>query len=219
MRDCKKAKQRFSEYFDEILEGDSKRDLERHLDACPECRKAWNSYRSLYRQVRNLPPVEVSGDFEARLRARIRREEAPRRAWWQDLSRMPLPLPVGAAALLLVAVFSYTRLADRPAPPMGENAPGALVADTAHTRENTLPSFLPGGIGSGNVGMSTVSGGEMGPPHPVRFRPTPAGRQVDWNGDPIMGPDYSHPANPHAEGAPTDSHDTRGSVDTGRARG
>ena len=133
MKDCKKAKERFSEYFDELLEGSSKRELERHLANCPACRKAWNSYRSIFTAVRNLPPVEAYGDFEARLAARIRREEAPRRSWWQDFARIPLPIPIGAAALILAAVFSYTHRADRPAPSPGESPSRLLAADTAGT--------------------------------------------------------------------------------------
>jgi len=218
MKDCKKAKECFSGYFDGLLEEDSKRELERHLETCPECRKEWNSYRSLFTAVRNLPPVEASGGFEARLAARIRREEAPRRSWWQDFARIPLPVPIGAAALILVAVFSYTHLADRAAPPAGESPAPVLAADTAGTRHNTLPSFLPDGISGGNVGMSTVSGGEMGPPRPVRFRPAPAHRLVDRNGDPIMGPAYPDPGEDRAERSRADSQGARGPVDTGPGR-
>ena len=119
-KSCKEARDLFSLHFDgELSPGDSSK-LEEHFAACPSCTKAYNEYKSLFEAVHSIPSVKASGDFETRLQARLRREGAPRRgsSWWRDLSRIPLPVPLSAAAIILIAVFSYTRFSsDRPTTP------------------------------------------------------------------------------------------------------
>lgn len=202
---CNKAKEWFSPYFDGVLGSKDCSKLEEHFRVCTHCDSDYTRFKSLFEQVRALPEVPASGTFETRLRARIRREEAPaRRSWWTDFSRIPLPVPLGAAALLLIAVFAYTRSGDEGTPTRALPEPGrkAEATDSARTRTNTLPSFLGGRGPGGAVGRVASAGGGLSAPrsHPV-----------DMNGVPLEGPFFE------IEGPPSPRGD-RSSVDTSRGR-
>ncbi|MFH1278345.1 MAG: zf-HC2 domain-containing protein [Candidatus Eisenbacteria bacterium] len=202
---CGKAKEWFSPYFDGILDRDDCSKLEEHFHVCSYCKIDYDKFKSLFEQVRSLPEVPASEMFEARLRARIRREGAPtRRSWWQDFSRIPLPVPLGAAAVLLVAVFAYTRSGNEggPARALPEPARTAEVSDTIRTRTNTLPSFLEGTGPNGGVGRVASAGGGLAP---VRHH------LVDMNGVPLEGPYFETESPPVPRGGGS-------SVDTSRGR-
>lgn len=188
-KQCRRARELFSPYFDEALSVDDNSKLEEHLSVCASCEKAYDRYRTLFESVRAMPPVEPSGMFDAKLRARIRREgAAPRRSgWWHDFARIPLPLPIGAAALVLISLFAYQKMSGPgtsttvDSPRIAQTEP----ADSTPTRTNTRPSFLenfePGGVGH------VASTEPMGPPHPDARRVV-VRTDRDMNGHPLHGP-------------------------------
>jgi len=188
-KECKRANRSFSKYFDKVLPPGKAAWLEEHLRSCPDCRRAYEQYRSLFENLRRLPEVEASASFETRLFARIRGEErkGATSRWWHDLSRIPLPVPIGAAALILMAVFSYTQLTGGGGEDRGIEPRAPVIAgDTAESRENTLPSFLGGARPSGGADMRVVAddpGWGGGGSRSLVFVD-----DLDGNGDPIMGP-------------------------------
>lgn len=213
---CKQAKQLFSNYFDETLQADSKSDLERHLRDCPRCASEYESYRSIFSTLRKMEPVQAPDGFEARLFARIRREETEsvRHSWWRDLGRIPFPMPLAAAALLLVAVFSYTQFLSRPQTPDLITPAGLVAGDTVRTRENTIPSFLSGARPPGGVGVSTVSGSGTAPRGEGIHRLRVDTRSFyDQDGRILMGPFLSGP-----DSLARHSSASHGVVDTSQAR-
>ncbi len=221
-KECKKARQLFSPYFDRSLSTGRASKLEEHFSICSSCKTSYDSFASILRSTRALPPVRTSSDFEARLFARIREEgRAPARAsWWQDFARVPISLPVGAAALVLIAVFSYTKLAgDRPAtgPDTGAVAGRPSASDTARTRTNTRPDFLGDFEPEREIGL-TAGADLVGPPFPFPME----GRQTiavftaprDLSGVPIEGP-YEHaPVLEPARPSRGPAADSAGRVDT-----
>ncbi|MFH1679642.1 MAG: zf-HC2 domain-containing protein [Candidatus Eisenbacteria bacterium] len=222
-RFCKKARGSFSAYYDGTLSPKNSSKLVEHFDACDSCKKRYERYCALLNGVRALPRVRPSGDFEARLFARVRQEGRipARTSWWQDLARVPLPVPIGAAAILLLAVFAYTRIGgDRaPSPAPLETASRPVPADTVRTRTNTRPSFLDD-LGGGAEFGRAASTELHGPPYPMEAQARPAILAVplDLNGVPIEGP-YEHAQ--HAQGARAwrgSSGDSGGAVDTSPSR-
>jgi hypothetical protein len=177
----------------------------------------------MLRSVRALPAVEPSAGFEARLFARIRAERSlpARSRWWQDFARIPVPAALGAAALLLVAVFSYTYFSAR-APfvaETGRSTAGRTAApDTVPTRTNTRPSFL-GGFSANDVGL-TAGADLVGPPYPMegRHRSIAIAVPCDLNGAPIEGP-FEPVSREHlARPGHTPVSDSAGKVDTSSPR-
>jgi hypothetical protein len=147
----------FSDYFDGELSADDRILFETLLEKDTVFRKDYGSYAAVFNQVRALPKVAVSDSFETRLRARIRQEKpAGTGSWWRDLARVPIRVPLGAAALLLVGFVSYgivLQTGSRPVPAeqgsVGTDlaASAGVSTDMATTGpvrvDNTRPSFAP----------------------------------------------------------------------------
>jgi hypothetical protein len=222
---CRKARDRFSPYFDGSLSSYDRSKLEEHLRVCDSCASNYRSFEALLRTARALPPIRPSADFDARLFARIRAEgrRPARSAWWQDVARIPLPVPLAAAAVLLVAVFSYTRLQEGPSTAgpaeTATTASRSVPADPVPLRSNTLPSFLgdvgrPGGIGlEANAEL-------FGPPSPGGGLPGSFSVVVlrDVNGRPLEGPYELSPRAESSCGERRARGDSMGKVDTSRSR-
>jgi hypothetical protein len=222
---CRKARERFSPYFDGSLSTNDRSKLEEHLSACHSCADNYRSFEALLHAARALPPIRPSADFDARLFARIRaeRRKPARSAWWQDVARIPLPVPLAAAALLLVAVFSYTRLQDGRSPVAPASTPAtasrSVPADSVPLRSNTLPSFLgdagrPGGIGlEANAELFGPTSPRGGPPGSFSIVVL-----SDVNGRPLEGPYELTPRAEGSWGGRRTQGDSMGKVDTSRSR-
>lgn len=106
INDCEQFAKRLSSYTDGEMDKLEKERWEQHLRTCAACSTLLRRVKDLGEQLRNLPQVKVSPDFNVVLRARIRMEQH-RRVWPQFLTE-PLwgwRLPAfGAAAVLFLAV-------------------------------------------------------------------------------------------------------------------
>ena len=71
--------------------------VEAHAAVCPECHERIEEFRQLYSVLNEMPVVEPSLAFDARLRQRIAAE--PQRQWFQWL--LPAPRLAFALAMLL----------------------------------------------------------------------------------------------------------------------
>ena len=70
--------------------------LQRHLQACPACRRQFEAIQALRGALRALPSPTLGFDLAAQLQDRLPRR-SPRRAGWRLLGWMPTGLAAGAA--------------------------------------------------------------------------------------------------------------------------
>lgn len=118
---CKNAQPLLSEYIDNGLSARQTWELDRHFAECHACTRALNELRRTVQLVNGAPRREVSGDFMAKLQARLEDVEPaqPRWAWLQAIRDFARPnmLPAWGAAVATVAlliVFVYPRTPVQP---------------------------------------------------------------------------------------------------------
>jgi anti-sigma factor RsiW len=97
---CNRIESRILPYVDGRLKVSEQREVEAHIAACPACRVRVNEFRAVAGLLDELPQIEPSGAFDARVRARVAAEPA-RRNWWAWFA--PSPRVVFAATMLLLA--------------------------------------------------------------------------------------------------------------------
>ncbi len=99
---CNGIESRILPYVDGRLKVSEQREVEAHLAACAACRARVNEFRAVSGLLDELPQIEPSGAFDARVRARVAAEPA-RRSWWAWLA--PSPRVAFAASMLLLATI------------------------------------------------------------------------------------------------------------------
>jgi anti-sigma factor RsiW len=99
---CNRIESKILAYVDGRLKASEQRDVETHLEACAACRVRVNEFRAVSGLLDELPQIEPSGAFDARVRARVAAEPA-RRSWWAWLA--PSPRVAFAASMLLLAMI------------------------------------------------------------------------------------------------------------------
>ena len=95
---CERMETVLIAYLDGRARDDERRDVEKHLSACAVCRTRAEEIRRLWGVLDEVPVIEPSPAFDARLRARIAAE--PRTPWFAWL--VPSPRLAFSTALLLV---------------------------------------------------------------------------------------------------------------------
>jgi anti-sigma factor RsiW len=162
---CGEARELFSTLVDEALTPDERAALDRHLAGCAECRAELQRFRSVVSSVHAIEPDRAPVGFVDRVRART--HPAP---WYRRLARflvfpLPVKLPLGAAAAVLLAVLvsllyrqspeleqaarrgpvpaptaEAPAVGHAPAPPASAQAPAPPAAreDTARSRDAVL---------------------------------------------------------------------------------
>ena len=118
---CERMEKRLIAYLDGRASAAERREVEAHLAACGACRTRAGEFRALWGVLDEVPPVEVSPAFDARLRARVA-AEPPRESWWAWL--VPSPRLAFAASLLLVLSLWISSLPQNP-PQAPAAAPGS----------------------------------------------------------------------------------------------
>jgi predicted anti-sigma-YlaC factor YlaD len=103
---CDQVKPLLWEFYDQALAPDQRLTVERHLDACPDCRRALDQWMSLSRAAFSRPPATAPAFLWTRIFSEIRsRQEAG--AWWAQWRWMGR---VATALALAVAVAAGTVL-------------------------------------------------------------------------------------------------------------
>src|ERR1700730_9690100 len=97
---CSRMEKQMMPYVDGRLKASEQREVEAHLATCAACRVRVNEFRAVAGLLDELPQIEPSGAFDARVRARVAAEPA-RRSWWAWFA--PSPRVVFAASMLLLA--------------------------------------------------------------------------------------------------------------------
>lgn len=113
--DCREFRNKHSAFVDERCSDAEENAMRGHLASCASCSRHDTLIRRGQLLVRNLPRIEPSPDFQARLEARLRAIPHERfdAAW---MPRLAFARFAVAAALLALATFvSFTTLRHRPA--------------------------------------------------------------------------------------------------------
>lgn len=123
---CEKVSQELIAYLDRRLESAERNEMEEHLANCPTCRARAEEFRSVWRVMDELPSIEPSFGFDARVRQRMAAE--PSRgwfAWFVPQARLAL----AAVLLLALTVWVAKRPTSNPSPTEGPGAPVASEQD------------------------------------------------------------------------------------------
>lgn len=109
MDSCQRFKEMVSDYIEGELDHQNQSLMEQHLRHCLGCKKNISQLKSLIKNLRELPRITVSRDFETILRARISMESSlarRRNGRWFPVGRFRLPTYALTAVVLVVALFT-----------------------------------------------------------------------------------------------------------------
>ena len=85
---CNRMESRILPYVDGRLKASEQREVETHLAKCAACRVRVNEFRAVSGLLEELPQIEPSGAFDARVRARVAAEPV-KQSWWAWLAPSP----------------------------------------------------------------------------------------------------------------------------------
>jgi anti-sigma factor RsiW len=117
MSDSEKMQEEVYNYLDGLLSGQNRKLVEQKLQSDPEYRSFFADAKALRSNLKSLPGLKTSADFDTILRTRIKIERSlSRRRSFLTLPRFA-PVYVAAAALLALAVFVSPRFNQQPTQP------------------------------------------------------------------------------------------------------
>jgi anti-sigma factor RsiW len=99
---CSRMEKKMMPFVDGRLKASEQREVEAHLAVCPACRMRVNEFRAVSGLLDELPQIEPSGAFDARVRARVAAEPV-KQSWWAAI--VPSPRAAVAASMLLLATI------------------------------------------------------------------------------------------------------------------
>jgi anti-sigma factor RsiW len=130
---CSRMEKQMLPYVDGRLKVSEQREVEAHLAGCGACRLRVNEFRAVSGLLDELPQIEPSGAFDARVRARVAAEPV-KQSWWAVF--MPSPRAALAAAMLLLATIW---IGSRPVNQVNPNNPAGTRDQAAAIDPNDLP--------------------------------------------------------------------------------
>jgi len=134
---CQKMETRILAYVDGRLKEGERAEVDKHLAGCAACRLRVNEFRAVGDLLEELPMIEPSGAFNARVHALVAAEPQKRKSWLAWLT--PSPRIAFVASLLLVATVW---LGSQQAPPPPQIAETDLpVVENANY--DVISSFAP----------------------------------------------------------------------------
>src|SRR6266851_3446023 len=99
---CSRMEKLMMPFVDGRLKVSEQREVEAHLAVCAACRVRVNEFRAVSGLLDELPQIEPSGAFDARVRARVAAEPV-KQSWWAVFA--PSPRAAFAASMLLLATI------------------------------------------------------------------------------------------------------------------
>lgn len=144
---CDCYRELWSKYCEAEIDAQSKEELEEHLRSCRICAEGLAAFRRTLESLRDLPRLEVSPSFDARLARAIAEEMlSEQEPWYSRLGALSLRFAPAAASIAAVFVVSlvlalYFAPGEVPAPvadywqdaglsqPAGPAATGPSVTD------------------------------------------------------------------------------------------
>jgi anti-sigma factor RsiW len=131
---CNRMESRILPYVDGRLKNGEMKEMEAHLKTCAACQLRVNEFRAVSGLLDELPQIEPSGAFDARVRARVAAEPV-KQSWWSVFA--PSPRVAFAASMLLLAMVWFgARPNDSLAPPNGAVDQEAQVMSDLPVLEN-----------------------------------------------------------------------------------
>ena len=101
---CNRMESRILPYVDGRLKAGEMKEMEAHLKTCAACEMRVSEFRALSGLLDELPQIEPSGAFDARVRARVAAEPV-KQNWWSVFA--PSPRVAFAASMLLLATVWF----------------------------------------------------------------------------------------------------------------
>lgn len=98
---CERMEGRILEFVDGRLKEGERRELQKHLESCAVCQLRVQEFSAVSGLLDELPMIEPSPAFDARVHALVAAEPV-KKSWW-TWSFLPAPRVVLAGAMLLVA--------------------------------------------------------------------------------------------------------------------
>jgi len=133
---CGKMETRILAYVDGRLKESERGEVEKHLGGCAACRLRVNEFRAVNELLDELPVIEPSGAFNARVHALVAAEPRRKSSWLVWLAPAPR-IAFVASMLLLATVWLGTR--QTPPPPIAaQDLPVVENADY-----DVISSFAP----------------------------------------------------------------------------
>ena len=132
---CEKMETRILAYVDGRLKESERSEMEKHLALCPACRLRVNEFRAVTGLLDELPVIEPSGAFNARVHALVAAEPQKRSGWLAWFA--PSPRVAFAASMLFLATVWMESIKPGPAIPE-QDLPVVVNADY-----DVISSFSP----------------------------------------------------------------------------
>jgi anti-sigma factor RsiW len=101
---CNRMEDRILPYVDGRLKAGEMKEMEAHLKTCAACELRVNEFRAVSSFLDELPQIEPSGAFDARVRARVAAEPV-KQTWWSVFA--PSPRVAFAASMLVLATVWF----------------------------------------------------------------------------------------------------------------
>jgi anti-sigma factor RsiW len=133
---CGRMETRILAYVDSRLKEGERTEMEKHLESCAACRLRVNEFRAVGDLLNELPVIEPSGAFNARVHALIAAEPEKRSSWLGWLT--PSPRIAFVASMLLVATVWLGSQQATPPPIAEQDLPVVENADY-----DVISSFAP----------------------------------------------------------------------------
>ena len=106
MKNCEKISKGLIAYLEQRANPAERRDVEEHLAGCAACQTRAEEFRALWRVMEEVPAIEPSFGFDARVRQRVAAE--PHRNWFGWFA--PQARFVLSAAVLVALTVWVTKL-------------------------------------------------------------------------------------------------------------
>src|SRR5208283_4326079 len=101
---CEKMESRILGYVDGRLKESERLDADKHLATCSACRLRVNEFRAVNDLLGELPAIEPSGAFNARVHALVAAEPVKQHSWWAWMHFSPR-IALVASMLLMAALW------------------------------------------------------------------------------------------------------------------
>jgi anti-sigma factor RsiW len=125
-------------YIDGRLKEGERREVEKHLAACAPCRVRAEEFRAVCGLLDELPVIEPSPEFDARVRALVAAEPV-KQNWWAWMKVQPR-IAFAASMLLLAALWLGYREQPQIAPPPDAVADEQMMKDLPVLEDHDLLS-------------------------------------------------------------------------------
>jgi anti-sigma factor RsiW len=143
---CREFKSNHVGFIDDLLPAADMSEMRRHLAVCPKCSTLDTRIRRSLLVVRNLPQIEPSADFFARLNEALKQAPAP--------ERRERPFAAAAALTAVTAAIAaavYFAMAISPARDSAPAAPGTTTTAVAPItpvpmNEVAIAAAVPAGV-------------------------------------------------------------------------